>query len=71
VCFGLAVAAGLMLIAGRSGDHLVITLTMLAAYGSFLLAEELHVSGVLATLSAGMLGNWGKGRMLTREAAHR
>jgi CPA1 family monovalent cation:H+ antiporter len=58
-----------MLIAGRSGDHLVeITLTMLAAYGSFLLAEELHVSGVLATLSAGMLvGNWGKGRMLTRE----
>ncbi len=66
VLLGLAVAAGLMLIAGRSDDHLVeITLTMLAAYGSFLLAEELHVSGVLATLSAGMLvGNWGKGRKL-------
>jgi CPA1 family monovalent cation:H+ antiporter len=41
---------------------------MLAAYGSFLLAEELHVSGVLATLAAGMLvGNWGKGRKLTEE----
>lgn len=68
VLLGLAVAAGLMLVAGRSDDHLVeITLTMLAAYGSFLLAEELHVSGVLATLSAGMLvGNWGKGAKLTK-----
>jgi CPA1 family monovalent cation:H+ antiporter len=62
-----------MLIAGRSDDHLVeITLTMLAAYGSFLLAEELHVSGVLATLSAGMLvGNWGKGRKLTEAGGDR
>lgn len=69
VLLGLAVAAGLMLIAGRSQDHLVeITLTMLAAYGSFLLAESLHVSGVLATLAAGMLvGNWGKGEKLTEE----
>ncbi|RVU02142.1 sodium:proton antiporter [Novosphingobium umbonatum] len=67
VLLGLAVGTALMLIAGRSEDHLVeITLTMLAAYGSFLLAEELHVSGVLATLSAGMLvGNWGKGRSLS------
>jgi CPA1 family monovalent cation:H+ antiporter len=67
VLCGLAVAAGLLLIAGRSEDHLVeITLTMLAAYGSFLVAEELHVSGVLATLAAGMLvGNWGKGSRLT------
>jgi CPA1 family monovalent cation:H+ antiporter len=67
VVLGLAVAGGLMLVAGRAQDHLVeITLTMLAAYGSFLLAEKLHVSGVLATLSAGMLvGNWGKGRHLS------
>lgn len=67
VLLGLAVAAALLLVAGRSQDHLVeITLTMLAAYGSFLLAETVHVSGVLATLAAGMLvGNWGKGRMLT------
>lgn len=67
VLCGLVVAAGLLLIAGRSDDHLVeITLTMLAAYGSFLVAEALHVSGVLATLAAGMLvGNWGKGSRLT------
>jgi CPA1 family monovalent cation:H+ antiporter len=68
VLLGLGVAAVLMLVAGRTQDHLVeLTLTMLAAYGSFLLAETVHVSGVLATLSAGMLvGNWGKGRFLTQ-----
>lgn len=67
VVLGLAVAGGLLLIAGRSDDHLVeTTLTVLAAYGSFMLAEDLHVSGVLATLSAGMLiGNRGQRRALS------
>jgi CPA1 family monovalent cation:H+ antiporter len=67
VLIGLVVAGGLLLIAGRSDDHLVeVTLTMLAAYGSFLLADQLHVSGVLATLAAGvLLGNYGHGRGLT------
>ncbi len=55
VC-GLAVAGGLLLLAGRAEDHLVeLTLSVLAAYGSFLIAEEVHVSPVLATLAAGML----------------
>ena len=42
-------------------DHLVeITFTTVAAYGSFLLAEKFQMSGVLATLVAGlMLGNLG------------
>ena len=36
-----------------------ITLTTLAAYGSFVAAEHLHVSGVIATVTAGMLcGNY-------------
>ena len=67
VACGLAVAAGLLLIAGRSDDHLVeLTLTVLAAYGSFLLAERIHASGVLAAVAAGMLvGNAGPGRTLT------
>lgn len=67
VLCGLVVAGALLLIAGRSDDHLVeITLTMLAAFGSFLIAEKLGVSGVLATLAAGMLvGNWGRGQPLT------
>lgn len=65
---GGAVAGGLLLIAGRSDDHLVeLTLTTLAAYGSFILAEELGVSGVLASLAAGMLmGNLGRERSLTK-----
>ena len=32
-----------------------ITLTTIAAYGSFVLGEGLHVSGVIATVVAGML----------------
>jgi CPA1 family monovalent cation:H+ antiporter len=64
---GLVVAGGLLLLARGSDDHLVeLTLTVLAAYGSFLLAEKLGVSGVLATLAAGMLfGNVGPERSLT------
>lgn len=57
-----AIASGLMLLlAGRTNDHLVeITLTTLAAYGSFLVAERLHASGVIASLTAGlMVGNLG------------
>ena len=64
---GLVVAGGLLLLGRSSEDHLVeLTLTVLAAYGSFLIAEEIGVSGVLATLSAGMLvGNFGRRRSLT------
>lgn len=57
-----AVVSGLILfLAGRTNEHLVeITLTVLAAYGSFLIAERLHASGVLASLTAGlMVGNLG------------
>jgi CPA1 family monovalent cation:H+ antiporter len=37
-------------------DHLIeITLTMLVAYGSFLVAETIHVSGVLSTVCAGLM----------------
>ncbi|MEO6446691.1 MAG: Na+/H+ antiporter [Gemmatimonadaceae bacterium] len=38
-----------------------ITLTVIAAYGSFVAAEQLHVSGVIATVAAGMVvGNYGR-----------
>jgi CPA1 family monovalent cation:H+ antiporter len=53
---GVVVAGGALLLAGRTEDHLVeITLTTIAAYGSFLLAEHLGVSGVLATIAAGLI----------------
>lgn len=50
-----------VLLAGRIDDHLLETaLTTIVAYGSFFLAEHLHMSGVLATLVAGLImGNTG------------
>ena len=37
-----------------------ITLTTIAAYGSFAVAEQFHYSGVIATVTAGLwCGNWG------------
>jgi len=67
IACGLIVAGGLLAVAGRSDDHLVeLTLSVLAAYGSFLFAERLGVSAVLAAVAAGMLvGNAGPGRSLT------
>lgn len=58
---GLLCAGAALLLAGRSQDPLVETaLTTVAAYGSFLVAEHFHLSGVLATVAAGLLmGNLG------------
>ena len=61
IACGALVAVPIILVAGRTEDRLVeVTLTQVIAYGSFLLAEDLHCSGVLATLTAGLIvGNWG------------
>lgn len=53
---GSAIALGLMALSGRTEDPLVeFTLTTLAAYGSFLVAEHYLFSGVLASLTAGLI----------------
>jgi CPA1 family monovalent cation:H+ antiporter len=54
--FGVAV----IFAARGTGEHLVeLTLTVLAAYGSFLVAEHFHESGVLAAVTAGLIiGNY-------------
>jgi len=53
---GVLVAVPLTLLSASSTDHFVeVTLTIVAAYGSFLLAEHLHASGILATLTAGLI----------------
>ena len=56
VCAGAAI-----LLASRSREHVVeVALTVLAAYGSFLAAEQAHASGILATVTAGLVvGNVG------------
>ena len=58
---GLAVSGAVLLIVGRTDDPLVeITLTAIAAYGSFLIADHFHASGIISTLAAGlMIGNFG------------
>jgi CPA1 family monovalent cation:H+ antiporter len=58
LCGGV-VALGALLLAGRTDDHLVeITFTMVAAYSSFLVADYFGLSGVLATITAGLvMGN--------------
>jgi CPA1 family monovalent cation:H+ antiporter len=60
LCGGL-MSGVLLLLAGKTEDPFVeITFTTLAAYGSFLLAERFHFSGVLASLTAGLVvGNIG------------
>jgi CPA1 family monovalent cation:H+ antiporter len=58
---GFAVSAAILLIVGRTDDPLVeITLTTIAAYASFLLAEHFRASGIISTLTAGlMIGSFG------------
>jgi monovalent cation:H+ antiporter, CPA1 family len=61
ILVGVTCGAAAITLAGRTSDHLVeATLTAVAAYGSFLLAENFQFSGVLATVAAGLLmGNLG------------
>ncbi len=57
---GIAVGLGVSEIVKRVDDPMIeITLTTIAAYGSFVAAEDFGVSGVIATVAAGMLcGNY-------------
>jgi CPA1 family monovalent cation:H+ antiporter len=60
IACGASVALLALLLTGRTDDHLVeVTFTTIAAYGSFLLAEHFGMSGVLATITAGLvMGNF-------------
>ncbi len=72
VLCGLLVAGVLLLLVVRQADDplVEITTTALTGYGSFLLAEKLDVSPVLATLAAGMLvHNWGRRHHLTESGS--
>lgn len=62
VGLGLGILATRLL--NRLGDHLIeVMLTLIVAYGAFLLAEQLHLSGVIAVAVAGLaIGNHGWSR---------
>jgi len=56
VLCGAGVGLAALALAAQTEDHLVeITFTTVAAYGSFLLAEHFGMSGVLATITAGLV----------------
>jgi monovalent cation:H+ antiporter, CPA1 family len=57
---GAGIGLAALLLVGRTDDHLVeITFTTVAAYGSFLMADHFGLSGVLATITAGLvMGNF-------------
>jgi Na+:H+ antiporter len=60
LAIGVLIGLGVSQIIRQVDDAMIeITLTTLAAYGSFLAAEQMGFSGVIATVSAGMLcGNY-------------
>ncbi|MFZ2031548.1 MAG: sodium:proton antiporter [Vitreimonas sp.] len=61
IAVGAAAGALVLLVAGRTSEHVIeVALTLLAAYGAFIIAERLGASGILATVSAGLVvGNVG------------
>ena len=59
VLVGLAVSAAWVLTVRRLGDQtLIVTTTALFSWGAYLVGEALHVSGVIATVVAGLVLGW-------------
>jgi monovalent cation:H+ antiporter, CPA1 family len=71
VTIGLAAGYIAARVISRVDDHLIeLTISVVLAYGSYLLADTLHLSGVLATVTAAVvLGNVGPGRALSQTGA--
>ncbi|HEV7317902.1 MAG TPA: Na+/H+ antiporter [Ensifer sp.] len=56
---GLAVGTAWVQLARRLGDeYLIIAATVLLSWTSYLLGEFLHVSGVIATVTTGLIASW-------------
>jgi NhaP-type Na+/H+ or K+/H+ antiporter len=59
VAVGVAVGwLGAQVIRRQSDAALSIFVTVIVAYGSYVIAEELHVSGVLAAVGSGIYSGW-------------
>jgi CPA1 family monovalent cation:H+ antiporter len=56
---GVCVAVAWVLLVRRLGDeYLMIAASVLTAWSAYLLGEMLHVSGVIATVTAGLICGW-------------
>jgi CPA1 family monovalent cation:H+ antiporter len=72
LAIGLAVSGAILLVVGRTDDPLVeITLTTIAAYGSFLIAERFHASGIISALAGGLIIGSAGTRFLSRAGGDR
>lgn len=77
IVVGVSVVIGLVCgylaarLISRVDDHLIeVTISVVLAYGSYLVADQSHLSGVIATVTAGVvLGNVGPGRHMTESGA--
>lgn len=71
VAIGLASGFLAARIIGLVHDHLVeLTISVVLAYGSYMLADAFGLSGVIATVTAAIvLGNFGPGRAMTATGA--
>ena len=71
LAIGLATGYLAAVVIGMVDDHLVeLTLSVVLAYGSYLLADRFHLSGVIATVTAAVvLGNVGRGKTMTATGA--
>jgi len=59
IVVGGAIGAAWVLLLRRLGDeHLMIVATSLVCWGAYIAAEMLHVSGVIATVAAGLTCGW-------------
>jgi CPA1 family monovalent cation:H+ antiporter len=73
IACGAMVGGAILFIVGKTEDPLVeITLTTIAAYASFLLAEHFHASGIISALTSGLLvGSIGWTRLVSEEGRQR
>jgi monovalent cation/hydrogen antiporter len=63
---GIAVGTTWVFLVRRLGDeYLMIAATALVSWSSYMLGEMLHVSGVIATVTAGLIASWHQHTVLT------
>lgn len=66
VAVGAAVGTLWVLLVRRLGDeYLIVAATALLAWISYLLGELIHVSGVIATVTAGLIASWHQSTVLS------